>query len=44
MLAAMMVGGGTAGLMLAFYGSMRQREIIHNPVRVLVLPQRKILP
>ncbi len=42
MLAAMTVGGGMAGLMLAVNGGIGQRGIIHNPVRVHLLPQRMI--
>ncbi len=44
MLADMMVGGGMAKLMLVNNGGVRQRGIIHNPVRVHLLPQRMILP
>jgi hypothetical protein len=42
-LAAMIVGGRMAGLMLVVDGGMGQRGIIHNPVRVHLLPQRMIL-
>ncbi len=42
MLAAMTVGGGMAGLMLVVDGRVGQRGIIHNPVRVHLLPQRMI--
>ncbi len=44
MLAAMTVGSGLAGLFLAVNGGVGQRRIIHNPMRVHLLPQRMILP
>ncbi len=43
-LAVITVGSGLAGLLLAVDGGVGQRGIIHNPVRVHLLPQRMILP
>jgi hypothetical protein len=40
----MAVKGGMGGLILAVYGSMGQRGIIHNPVQIHLLLQRMILP
>ncbi len=42
MLAAMMVGGGMAGLMLLVNGGVGHRGIIHNPVRVHLLMKRMV--
>jgi hypothetical protein len=44
MLAAMTVGSKLARLLFADNGGMGQRGIIHNPVRVHLLPQRITLP
>jgi hypothetical protein len=44
MLAAMTVRSRLDGLLLVVHGSMGQRRIIHNPVRVHVLPRSMILP